>query len=292
MQREGTFCELSLCAKAEKVNSLHNLRRFEEVYWRKISCVKWLKEGDLNTKFFHSIANACRRQNDISGLSIFGIDQDDDDGRDQAIIDHLCNAFTLEVRFNPSMDRIPLKILLVEMMASLEMVVSMEELKDAVFSLAGNKAPGLMLSNVVNRGHFSGISVSSGGPSVSHLQYVDDTLIFVEARKENIVNIGRFLNYCELAVGLKVNFSKTSLLGNNCNREWSLELATTLGCKVDSFPLTYLGQPISDRRFPSYVWDSVIQCGQFKLDLWKPKYLSLGGKVTLLRSCLANIPVY
>lgn len=42
----------------------------QEIYWRQKARLKWLKEGDNNTKFFHSFANGCRTNNHISALEI------------------------------------------------------------------------------------------------------------------------------------------------------------------------------------------------------------------------------
>ncbi|XP_011627170.1 uncharacterized protein LOC105421439 [Amborella trichopoda] len=71
-----------------------------------------------------------------------GFDQDDKAGRDHAIIDHLCSAFTSNVSFAPSMECIPFNILPIELADQLEVEVTMEELKSAVFSLEGDKAWG------------------------------------------------------------------------------------------------------------------------------------------------------
>ncbi|XP_011627183.1 uncharacterized protein LOC105421445 [Amborella trichopoda] len=93
-------------------------------------------------------------------------------------------------------------------------------------------------------------------------------------------------------MGIKVNFHKSSLVTINCGGNVAVNLARVVGCKIASFPIFYLGLPISGTKFPIAVWDKVIERVQIKLDLWKHKYLSLGGRVTLLRSCLANLPVY
>jgi hypothetical protein len=44
----------------------------EEICWRQKSRIKWLKEGDKCTKFFHLMANSNRRFNNIDSLLING----------------------------------------------------------------------------------------------------------------------------------------------------------------------------------------------------------------------------
>lgn len=42
----------------------------EEIAWRQRSRALWLKEGDMNTSFFHKMANAHKRSNNIDQLVI------------------------------------------------------------------------------------------------------------------------------------------------------------------------------------------------------------------------------
>jgi len=56
--------------KLEVVSELERCLLLEEVCWRQKSRVRWLKEGDKCTKFFHSIANLNRRYNSIDSLLI------------------------------------------------------------------------------------------------------------------------------------------------------------------------------------------------------------------------------
>jgi hypothetical protein len=44
----------------------------EEISWRQKSRIRWLKEGDKCTKFFHQVANANRRNNSIESLVVNG----------------------------------------------------------------------------------------------------------------------------------------------------------------------------------------------------------------------------
>ena len=40
----------------------------EEVFWRQRSRIKWIKEGDNNSKFFHRMANGRRKKKIIKSL--------------------------------------------------------------------------------------------------------------------------------------------------------------------------------------------------------------------------------
>ena len=55
---------------------------------------------------------------------------------------------------------------------------------------------------------------------VTHLQYADDTIIFLEPKVEFLINSKRILRYFEMALGLKINFHKSCvvMVGKKCGR--------------------------------------------------------------------------
>ncbi|RVW85327.1 putative ribonuclease H protein [Vitis vinifera] len=71
-----------------------------------------------------------------------------------------------------------------------------------------------------------------------------------------------------------------------------LEMAVELGCKVGQLPSTYLGLPLGAPNKAGYVWDGVEERMRWKLALWKRQYLSKGGRITLIKSTLASMPLY
>ncbi|RVW34350.1 Transposon TX1 uncharacterized 149 kDa protein [Vitis vinifera] len=70
------------------------------------------------------------------------------------------------------------------------------------------------------------------------------------------------------------------------------ELAVELGCRVGSLPSQYLGLPLGAPNKASSVWDGVEERVRRRLALWKRQFISKGGRITLIKSTLASIPIY
>ena len=79
---------------------------------------------------------------------------------------------------------------------------------------------------------------------LSHLQFVDDTLIIGQKSWLNVRSIRAVLLILEQMSGLKVNFHKSMLTGINVSESWLSEAARVLHCRVGAFLFLYLGLPI------------------------------------------------
>ena len=95
-----------------------------------------------------------------------------------------------------------------------------------------------------NQNLIRGFRVTGMTPPISHLQFADDTLIFCEANEDQIKNVKAILICFETVSGLKINFFKSKLIGIKVEESLISHLARILGCKVGSFPATYLGLPL------------------------------------------------
>lgn len=62
-------------------------------------------------------------------------------------------------------------------------------------------------------GLFNGAVVGNDLIKVSHLQFADDTILFCEANLEEILCIKRLLRCFEVVSGLKINYSKSMVVG-------------------------------------------------------------------------------
>jgi len=105
---------------------------------------------------------------------------------------------------------------------------------------------------------FSGFQVgNSASTMVSHLQFADDTLILGQKSWANIRAMRAILLLFQSLSGLKVNFTKSFMVGVNVAQSWLAEAALVLNCKVGSIPFVYLGMPIGGNSRRLSFWESL-----------------------------------
>jgi fatty acid-binding protein DegV len=68
-------------------------------------------------------------------------------------------------------------------------------------------------------------------------------------------------------------------------------LAHILGCRVSSLSMKYLGLLGASFKAKS-IWNGIIEKIERHLASWKWLYLSKGGRITLIKSILSNLPTY
>jgi hypothetical protein len=141
-------------------------------------------------------------------------------------------------------------------------------------------------------GLFKGFSISNEGPSISHLQYADDTLCIGEASVSNLWSLKAILRGFERASGLRVNFWKSSLMGINVDNHF-LEMASTfLNCIRGCIPFKYLGLPVGANPRRMATWEPMVEKIRRKLNSWGKKHISFGGRLVLINSVLNSIPIF
>lgn len=101
-----------------------------------------------------------------------------------------------------------------------------------------------MIGVTENAGLMAGFKVAALATSISHLQYADNTLIFCEAEDDQVRNIKAILLCFKAVSRLKINFYKSKLISLRVDERRLHQFVKTLGCKVGSFTVFYLGLPL------------------------------------------------
>ncbi|XP_016185754.1 uncharacterized protein LOC107627434 [Arachis ipaensis] len=127
---------------------------------------------------------------------------------------------------------------------------------------------------------------------LSHLQFVDDTILFCPPEEETIRNYARLLRCFEMMSGLSINFDKSSLIPINCEQQWTSNMCNLLGYKEAYLPVRYLGIPLGANPRLVRTWKPIIDKVEEKLSLWKAKVLNKAGKLVFIKSMLNSLPVY
>jgi hypothetical protein len=92
--------------------------------------------------------------------------------------------------------------------------------------------------------------------------------------------------------GLKINYHKSEVfvLGQRNNEQTSI--ANKLNCKLGSFPFTYLGLPIFDRKLTLEQWMFLVRKLAAKIEPWLGRLMSSWGCLILSKACLENFPIF
>ncbi|GJX00650.1 RNA-directed DNA polymerase, eukaryota, reverse transcriptase zinc-binding domain protein [Tanacetum coccineum] len=115
----------------------------------------------------------------------------------------------------------------------------------------------------VDLGLFRGVSIGRDSLSISHLMYADDVIFLGEWSQSNIKKLLCMLRCFFLVLGLKINVQKSNISGVSVPAKDVAKMAKILVMKFSS-----------------------------KLVQWKAHHLSVGGRLSLIKSVLGNLPTY
>ncbi|GJW96601.1 RNA-directed DNA polymerase, eukaryota, reverse transcriptase zinc-binding domain protein [Tanacetum coccineum] len=121
---------------------------------------------------------------------------------------------------------------------------------------------------------------------------VDDVIITTDWNTRDLENIIRVLHVFYLASRLKINIHKSNIYGIGVNEDEVYNMASNAGCIAGNIPFIYLGPPIGSNMKSIASWKMLIDRFRSRLSTWKASLLSIGGRLTFIKSVLGSLGIY
>ncbi|KAL5567922.1 hypothetical protein UlMin_024497 [Ulmus minor] len=167
-----------------------------------------------------------------------------------------------------------------------------DPLSPYLFLLCGEGLSSL-LHHYEQSGLIQGLRCGLRGPTISHLFFADDSLLFFEAKSSACSALKEALDYYETASGQAVNLSKSAVcFGPNLPEVDAVDLTACLGVPRVRCHEKYLGLPCYTGKNKQGIFSSIKDRVWNKLSGWKSKLLSAGGREVLAKSIIQAIPAY
>lgn len=150
-----------------------------------------------------------------------------------------------------------------------------------------------MLSYVENRKAIHGIRICRGAPSVNHLFFADDTLIFSKATDGETNSIWVILRDYGLASGQVINFDKSAVFFSvNTPSDLRQRICHKLGVRRDAALGNYLGLPADIGRSKNAVFAYVKDALVSRIEGWSESMLNQSGREVNLKSIALALPTH
>ncbi|OMO86337.1 reverse transcriptase [Corchorus capsularis] len=128
------------------LDEFNDLYDREEIMWRQRSKVSWLREGDRNSRFFHSVVNTRKAKNNIASIQ-------DDGGNwhseiktvEKVVVDYFKQIFITSNPLHSDIEHVLGTVdqrVTAEMNAKLNRPFTVEDIRVAAFDMGADKSPG------------------------------------------------------------------------------------------------------------------------------------------------------
>lgn len=96
----------------------------------------------------------------------------------------------------------------------------------------------------------------------------------------------------EQILGMRINFHKSELVPLNLDSLEAHKLSHVFSCPLGTFPIIYLGIPLHYENLTREDVQPLVDKILKRIAGWRGRLLCLAARATLVKSCLASIPVY
>ena len=122
--------------------------------------------------------------------------------------------------------------------------------------------------------------------------YADDAIIFARPTQQEARAINRLLEIFGDASGLRTNLAKCSITPIFADDTALAEVQHILGCQLASFPIKYLGLPLSTKSLPKSGWQPLVESVANKLPSRHGSLMARSGRLIWVKSVMSAVPIY
>ncbi|XP_026378414.1 uncharacterized protein LOC113272831 [Papaver somniferum] len=299
-------------ALANARKQLKNWFDIEEQFWKTKSRDQLINLGDQNTSYFHRATKSRTRRNKIEAIQDEEGKWITEDGEvKNCFTNHFSQMATAEP-INPStelINLIPSNITNIDNML-LNRKPEPDEIKAILFIMASDKAPrpggfppnffksnwdiiGAGIVKMVQNFFSSGIKICKVAPSISHLLFADDCMIFCKANLIEAQNIMKNLQLFGSTSGQLINFNKSGVFfSKNTNPSLIPKISGSMGVQVLQLDDKYLGSPLFTHRSKISSFKPGVEKMKLRLSGWKYVPLNPEGREVLIKSVTSSACIY
>lgn len=150
-----------------------------------------------------------------------------------------------------------------------------------------------LITEAREAGKLKGVVLSRGAPPISHLFFVDDSILFTEASQAGSRDIVEILHKYEKASGQLINVKKSNIFFSpNTGPEEKNRILAILGVEGLNHHEKCLGLPALVGKSKKQTLGYITKRVKNKLGGWKEKVLSQAGREIMFKTVIQAIPTY
>ena len=145
-----------------------------------------------------------------------------------------------------------------------------------------------MLNNAAHSGSI-GFHPSCSEVNLTHLSFADDLMIFTDGAASSLRGVFDVLSAFGSLSGLLINPAKSSIfMAGRISQDFKEEV-NRLGIPTESFPVRYLGLPLTTKTMTKTDYEPLVDQIRTRLLSWSSRSLSYAGHLQLIKTVIGNI---